>query len=46
LRVGIQNLLTELKEELLKTFGHVNRMNRTILRRALELKLKGKRPMG
>jgi hypothetical protein len=37
-------LLIELKEKLLQWFGHVTRLNGTmILRRALELKFKEKR---
>jgi hypothetical protein len=40
-------MLTELEEKLLKWFGHVKRMDKTRMpRTALQLKFKGKRPMG
>jgi hypothetical protein len=44
---GVQNLLTELEEKLLKWFYHVKRLDRAmILKRALKLKFKGQRPVG
>jgi hypothetical protein len=42
--VGIQNLLTEPRTEMITTCKIMDRTR--ILRRSLELKFKGRRPMG
>jgi hypothetical protein len=45
--VGNQNFLTGVEAKTLQWYGYVNTMDRTmILRRALDLKFEGTRPMG